>query len=126
MPVHLHALVVHSCLELGAAETELPALCAGDLSTLPSSGQGSNAAKPESERRLPRVVFFGKFIGDEEYEHVTRLIVERAGPGKVQFLRVTNADVLAVGGSGPDPDVIAKIYRNKIAALQGHPSGDSK
>jgi hypothetical protein len=72
---------------------------------------------PESERRIPKVVFFGGAIPDEEYEQVKKAIIEKAGPEAVRILRVNREDVFALGGTGPDPDLIAKIYRQKVASL---------
>jgi hypothetical protein len=109
--------VVHTCLDLSAATTELPLLCSGDVSVETSSGLGSNVGLPVNERRVPKVIFFGGGIPEEEYERVTTLVRASAGHDSVSFLRVTREDVLAAGASGPDPDVIAKIYRDKIAAL---------
>lgn len=37
-------------------------------------------------------------------------------PG-ARFVRVTRDEVLAAGAKGPQPDVIAKIFRDKAAGL---------
>lgn len=111
-------IVVHTCLDLAAAESELPALCAGDLSAAPSSGVGSNAHVPQDQRRVPKAVFFGGGIPEEEMERVQRLVREKAGgDDAVKFLRITREEVLAAGAAGPDPDVIAGLYRSKVAGL---------
>lgn len=110
---------MHTCLTLPQAESELPPLCAGDLTTSPSSGLGSNASEPpeSSRRRVPRAVFFGGGVPEEEMERVERLVRDKAGGEGVQFLRVTREEVLAAGATGPDPEVIARIYREKVAGL---------
>ncbi|OIW29458.1 hypothetical protein CONLIGDRAFT_680307 [Coniochaeta ligniaria NRRL 30616] len=111
--------VVHICLDLPSASTELPALCAGDLSALPSSGLGSNAGRPQPERRVPVAVFFGGGIPEAEMERVQRLVGDKGGDDavKVRFLRITREEVLAAGAAGPDPEVIARLYRSKVAGL---------
>lgn len=109
-------LVVHTCLDLPSAESELPALCAGELSAAPSSGLGSNASVPEPSRRVPKAVFFGGGIPEEEIERVQQLVREKGGDA-VRFLRITREEVLAAGAAGPDPEVIAKLYRSKVADL---------
>jgi hypothetical protein len=34
----------------------------------------------------------------------------------VHFIKVQKLDVLAAGGFGPNPDVICKVFRKKMAA----------
>jgi hypothetical protein len=110
--------VVHTCLTLSQAESELPLLCAGSLSTTPASGLGSNASLPESSRRVPKAVFFGGFIPEEEVERVQQLVRDKGGAAQtIKFFRITRDEALAAGATGPDPDVIAKIYRVKVAGL---------
>ncbi|KAK0636378.1 hypothetical protein B0T17DRAFT_480503 [Bombardia bombarda] len=111
--------VVHCCLDFAAALAELPALCAGDLETTPSSGLGTNAqASSPAARRVPKAIFFGGGgFSDDEFEKITAAVRERA-PG-VYFVKVQKRDVLAAGSFGPNPDTIAKIYRKKMAALAG-------
>jgi hypothetical protein len=108
--------VVHTCLDLPSAESELPALCAGELYATPSSGLGSNAGVPQSERRVPKAIFFGGGIPEEEMERVQQLVREKGGDA-VKFLRITRDEVLAAGAAGPDPAVIAQLHRSKLAGL---------
>ncbi|KAK0727467.1 hypothetical protein B0T26DRAFT_672128 [Lasiosphaeria miniovina] len=109
--------VVHACFDIDSALSELPAICAGELETTPSSGVGVNSTEAEaSKRRAPVAIFFGGAgISEDEFERITAAVRERA-PG-VHFVRVQKRDVLAAGSFGPNPDVIAKIYRKKMAAL---------
>jgi hypothetical protein len=107
--------VVHSCFDLSSAEEELPLLCAGELSAVPSSGKGSNATVPAEERKMPKAVFFGGGVSDDEYQSLSARIKEKA-PDMV-FQRVTKEDVMKAGAKGPNPDVIAKIYREKMANI---------
>ncbi len=105
--------VVHTCLDIAAAEAELPALCAGDVSVAATSGLGSNVAKASAERVVPKVVFFGGDISDSDVEKLSGLIREKA-PAML-FVKVSKLDVLKAGGLGPNPDVIAKVYRKKMS-----------
>ena len=107
--------VVHTCLELGAAEAELPSLCAGETSIAPASGLGSNATVAAGERKVPIAVFFGGGFSDSEYDKITAAVKAKA-PG-THFVKVQKLDVIAAGSFGPNPDTIAKIYRKKLAAL---------
>jgi hypothetical protein len=70
---------------------------------------------------VPRAVFFGGGVPEEEVERVQRLVRERQGNAAAgdgtRFLRVTREDVLAAGATGPDVEVIARIYRDKVAGL---------
>ena len=111
---------MHTTLTLPSTTSELPALLSGDLSITPSSGLGTNASRPEAERVIPRAVFFGGGVPDDEVQRVQRVITERLGgetEGKVAFLQVTREEVLALGASGPEPGVIAQVYRKKVAGL---------
>ncbi len=92
---------------------ELPALFAGDVHTANAAGLGSNATKPAAERAVPKLVLFGGDIADDDVSRVTKAIQART-PG-VRAVKVSKLDVLKAGGLGPNPDVIAKVYRKKIA-----------
>ncbi len=98
-----------------SAETELPALCSGDLSTTPSSGLGSNADAAESDRRVPKGIIFGAGISAEEIARVSAAVLAKA-PG-IRLVEVSRQDILDAGDEGPNPDVIAKILRAKLADL---------
>ncbi len=58
-------------------------------------------------------MLFGGDISDDDVSRVTAAIHARA-PG-VRSIKVSKLDVLKAGGLGPNPDVIAKVYRKKIA-----------
>lgn len=98
-----------------SAEAEFPLICSGQLDAPCKSGLGSNAGKPPGERRVPTIVYFGGGVSDEECERLTAAVSAKA-PG-ARFVRVTRDEVLAAGAKGPQPDVIAKIFRDKAAGL---------
>ncbi|KAK3328029.1 hypothetical protein B0T19DRAFT_441956 [Cercophora scortea] len=106
--------VVHCCLDLNAALSELPAICAGQLDTSPSSNLGTNATTPRESRKVPRAIFFGGGFTDDEFARITTAV--KATGAAVHFVKVQKRDVLAAGSFGPNPDTIAKIYRKKMAA----------
>jgi hypothetical protein len=64
---------------------------------------------------VPRAIIFGAGIPDEEVERVAAAVRAKA-PG-VKPIRVTKEDVHASGASGPNPDVIVKILREKLSAI---------
>ncbi|KAK1770694.1 hypothetical protein QBC33DRAFT_556171 [Phialemonium atrogriseum] len=107
--------VVHTCLDTATAETELPLVCSGQLEAAAQSGLGSNAKLPAGERRVPSVIYLGGGVSDEDTAKLTAVVGEKA-PG-VRFIRVTRDEVLATGATGPVPEVIAKIFREKFASL---------
>ncbi|KAK4191270.1 hypothetical protein QBC35DRAFT_376281 [Podospora australis] len=107
--------VVHCCLSLDSALSELPSLCAGELEVAPSSGLGTNSSSDTTSRKVPQAIFFGGGFTDDEYDKITSAVKARA-PG-VHFVKVQKRDVLAAGSFGPNPETIAKIYRKKMAAL---------
>ncbi|KXX81470.1 hypothetical protein MMYC01_201753 [Madurella mycetomatis] len=79
--------VVHCCLTVASALAELPALIAGNLTTLLTSGLDTNATVADpSRRKIPRAVFFGGGFSDEGYEAIVNAVRERAagaeGKGK--------------------------------------------
>ncbi len=59
------------------------------------------------------VAVFGGDISDGDVEKLSGLVKEKAP--KTIFVKVSKLDVLKAGGLGPNPDVIAKVYRKKIA-----------
>lgn len=107
--------VVHCCLSLDSALSELPSLCAGEVEAAPSSGLGTNAQAETAARKVPQAIFFGGGFTDDEYDKITAAVQARA-PG-VHAVKVQKRDVLAAGSIGPNPETIAKIYRKKMAAL---------
>ncbi len=108
--------VTHICVSLEAAEAELPAICAGELATEPSSGLGSNAGLDVASRKVPRAIIFGGGIPDEEAERITKAVQARA-PG-VKPIRVLRDEVVAAGGTaGPDPEIIVKLLKEKLSSI---------
>ncbi|KAL2017106.1 hypothetical protein VTK56DRAFT_2578 [Thermocarpiscus australiensis] len=121
--------VVHCCLTYETALRELPAACAGDNNNTPppapASGLGTNArAVDASARKAPQAVLFGGGFSDAEYEGIVRAVRERCGDPEhkhkqnktIHFVKVQKRDVLAAGSLGPNPEVIARIFRKKLAA----------
>ncbi|KAL2264160.1 hypothetical protein VTK26DRAFT_1278 [Humicola hyalothermophila] len=120
--------VVHVCLKLSHALAELPSLCNRDVNVAAASPLGSNQARRDDDilgRRVPVAVVFGGGVADDEYEAVAAAIEarlkEEAGRGDgaqqpVKMVRVTRADVLAAGGTGPEPGVVARVVRSKLQA----------
>jgi len=60
----------------------------------------------------PKVVFFGGDISDSDVEKLSTLVKAKA-PDAL-FVKVSKLDVLKAGGLGPNPEVIAKVYRKKM------------
>ncbi|KAK3899275.1 hypothetical protein C8A05DRAFT_37112 [Staphylotrichum tortipilum] len=107
--------IVHVCTTPATASSELPPLCAGALDTIDTTGCGSNAARPVAERRLPRAIIFGGGIADEDVVAVMEKVGERVEG--VKAVRVTRADVLAKGATGPSPGVIVEVLREKLGGM---------
>ena len=107
--------MTHICLTLETAESELPVVCSGNLTTAPSSGLGTNATVPEGERKVPRAIIFGGGIPEEEITRVTEAV--RAKAPDVKPIQVTRQDVLDAGAQGPNPEIIVKILREKLANI---------
>lgn len=114
--------VTHICLELEAAQTELPKLFAGDLETTPSSGLGSNADLPAAERKVPRALIFGGGVPEEQIKLITDAVLAKAPNAKV--VHITRQQVLNAGGQGPNPEIIAKVLKAKLDEEVG--SSDSE
>lgn len=111
----MRLLVVHGCYDVASAEAELPLICAGQLDTPCQSGKGSNVDRPAGERRVPEIIYFGGVVSDEEVEKLTAAIQEKAP--NARFVRIKREDVIAAGAPGPVPEVIAQIFRAKVASL---------
>ena len=105
--------VVHSCTDLLSAKSELPYLCSGDVNINPSSGIGSNTDLPASQRKIPRFILFGSAIPDSEVEQVIEAIKEKAS--SIGIIRASPADMRNAGAVGPDVDIIARVFREKLA-----------
>ncbi|KAK4236883.1 hypothetical protein C8A03DRAFT_35194 [Achaetomium macrosporum] len=107
--------VVHMCIDSTTASTELPALCSGNTDTAPASGLGSNAGKPAAERKVPKAVIFGGGVTDEQAQAVSQAV--SAVAPQIKTVRVTREDIMAAGATGPNPEVIVKVLREKLGAL---------
>ncbi|KAH8879579.1 hypothetical protein GQ53DRAFT_671809 [Thozetella sp. PMI_491] len=105
--------VVHTCLELEKAETELPALCAGQTDIVPASGLGTNATAPAAERKVPSAVFFGGDLKDADYDKIVSAV--QAKSPSVRFIKCGKLDVIREGALGPNPAAIARVYKKKLA-----------
>lgn len=114
--------MVHICLNPDTAIAELPAVCAGGGSSSgaadlapPSSGLGSNAARPAAERRAPRGIIFGAGISDGDVTRVMDAVKKEAPETKV--VRVTREAILAAGAQMPNPEIITKVLREILAGM---------
>ena len=109
-------------MDIESAKRELPALLKGDLSILPVSGMGSNVGRVEEDRRVPMAIMCGGAIPKEEYEDLRQHINQTIGR-EVIWLKIYPEDVIKATGrtapppSGPDPRIIAAVFREKLAVL---------
>ncbi|KAK3384933.1 hypothetical protein B0H63DRAFT_173807 [Podospora didyma] len=116
--------IAHICLSLEAAETELPAICGGNLDTEPSSGLGSNASLPVGERKVPRAIIFGGGIPDDQVRLIREAVLAKAP--EVKPIHLTRQDILNAGGNGPDPEIIGRLLRQKLAELVDQSDSESQ
>jgi hypothetical protein len=103
-------------LDISSATTELPAVFSGALDADLSSGLGTNASRPVSERVQPKILFFGAGIPAEEVEQLVDAIKAKAP--ETHFVQITPAEIMAAGGQGPDLDVISKVLKEKFGKLE--------
>ncbi|KAK0712872.1 hypothetical protein B0T26DRAFT_677280 [Lasiosphaeria miniovina] len=115
--------LAHICLDLETAQAELPLICAGNLETEPSSGLGSNAGVPATERKVPRAIIFGGGIPTDEIQRVHDAVQAKAP--EVKQIHLTRQDILDAGATGPDPEVIGRLLRQKLAELVDQSDSDS-
>ncbi|KAK4151053.1 hypothetical protein C8A00DRAFT_45678 [Chaetomidium leptoderma] len=108
--------IVHICTNLSDATAELPQVCAGRLDTPAASGLGSNASVDVADRKAPKAIIFGGGIPDDEVTAVTEAVHGAAGAA-VKVVRVTRADILATGATGPSAEVIAGVLRGELVGL---------
>ncbi|KAK3898419.1 hypothetical protein C8A05DRAFT_37996 [Staphylotrichum tortipilum] len=90
----------------------------------PNLGLYQNKPTPETAR-APQAILFGGKVSDPEYNAITDAVSAAAACAgcQVQFVTVGVRDVLAAGAIGPNADVIAKIFRKKMAAGVGKTAG---
>ncbi|KAK3940905.1 hypothetical protein QBC46DRAFT_384098 [Diplogelasinospora grovesii] len=112
--------MAHICVSYEAALHEFPAVCAGDLETEQSSGLGSNAELPPAERKVPRAVILGGGVPEHEVQAVRQAVLQATVDKEQQpmVVHLTREDILAAGGQGPDPELIGRLLREKLASLQ--------
>jgi hypothetical protein len=103
------------CTDNKSAITELPALCSGNTATAPASGLGSNVDREAAERKVPKVVIFGGGVTDDEAKSVSEAVALQAP--QVKMVRVTKEGIMAAGSAGPNPEVIAKVLKEKLGKL---------
>ncbi|KXX74900.1 Matrilin-4 [Madurella mycetomatis] len=107
--------VTHTCLDIGTALSELPAICSGQLETEISSGLGTNVERPISERLPPRAIVFGGGVPDDQVVAVTGVV--HATAPNVKTVRVTREDIASAGADGPNPEVITEVLRKKLSEI---------
>ncbi|KAK3321933.1 hypothetical protein B0H66DRAFT_638444 [Apodospora peruviana] len=105
--------ITHICLNVEAAEAELPQIFAGQLETEPSSGLGSNAGVPVAERKVPRALIFGGGIPEDQVKAISEAVLAKA-PG-AKPIHVTRQEILNAGAQGPNPEIITKVLKAKLA-----------
>ncbi len=64
---------------------------------------------------MPRAIIFGGAYGDEDVESVMAAV--RAEVEGVKVVRVTRADVLAKGATGPNVEIVSEILRERLGGL---------
>lgn len=106
--------IVHASLDLETALKELPAIASGNLADAPASGLGTNAKVDAGARKAPKAIIIGGTVPADEAEKV-KAAISAAAPGVV-FVQVTRDDIVAAGGSGPDVELIVKIFKQKLGA----------
>ncbi|KAM7192153.1 hypothetical protein V8F20_008988 [Naviculisporaceae sp. PSN 640] len=104
--------ITHICLTLESATTELPLLFAGEVTTEPSSGLGSNVGIPAEQRKVPQALIFGGGVPEEHVKAVTEAVLAKAPSAKP--IHITREQVVSAGGQGPNADVIAKVLKAKL------------
>ena len=104
--------MVHVALDRETALAELPAIASGDVSVAPSSGLGSNANVDAGERKVPKALIFGGGLPEGDIKAVTEALCNAAP--NVKPIVVTKGDILAAGGTGPDPDLISRLIKEKL------------
>lgn len=119
--------MVHQCFDFETAKKELTALLKGDKPLIPASGIGSNVGRPEQERRTPRGVICGGLVPREEFEALHDYVRGEVSQD-VAWFKLYPEDVekylpagapLPSPASGPPPvEIIAKVWREKLAGLQ--------
>ncbi|KAK4213154.1 hypothetical protein QBC37DRAFT_180784 [Rhypophila decipiens] len=115
--------ITHICLTLDAAQSELPALFAGALETAPSSGLGSNANLPPTQRKIPQALIFGGGVPEEQVKSITEAVLAKAPSAKP--IHITREQIVNAGGSGPNPDIIARVLKAKLDEEVGNGNGGS-
>ncbi|KAK3348244.1 hypothetical protein B0H65DRAFT_423967 [Neurospora tetraspora] len=109
--------VVHTTLTLSTSLSELPALCNGTFSQgTPSSNLGSNAtASTPADLKVPKAIIFGGGVSPSDAEQVKEAVL--AQNPDLKFVRLTREDMVAAGAEGPDPEVIGRLLKERLAEV---------
>ncbi|KAK3486695.1 uncharacterized protein B0T23DRAFT_231797 [Neurospora hispaniola] len=106
--------VVHTTLTLSTSLSELPPLCTGTFSHLPSSNLGSNAtAATPADLKVPKAIIFGGGVSPSDAEQVKEAVL--AKNPDIKFVQLTREDMVAAGAEGPDPEVIGRLLKERLA-----------
>jgi hypothetical protein len=102
--------IVHASVDLASALAELPKIASGDLSVAPSSGYGTNAGADAGSRKAPKAIIIGGTVPADEVSQI------QAAVSGIPVITISREDIQAAGGSGPDPKVITKVFKQKLSA----------
>lgn len=104
---------VHICIALKDALAELPVLFAGEAVT-PASKLGTNVGA--ETQQTPKYLIFGAGLPAEEVKQVSDAVKAKSEAAK--FIQVNKSEIVAAGGSGPDPKVVGHVLKAKIAEME--------
>ncbi len=68
-----------------------------------------------AERKVPRAIVFGGAYAEEDVETVMAAV--RAEAEGIRVVRITRADILAKGVTGPSAGVIGEVLRERLGEL---------
>ncbi len=108
---------MHIATDLASALATLPPLFK-PRATGPTYNKGLYQPRPTLETaRVPQVVLFGGKVTDAEYKEISHAVGGAAACASrlVTFVTIGKLDVLAAGAIGPNADVIARVFRKKMA-----------
>jgi|SRR3569833_137597 len=116
-------IVVHAWIDLETAKREIPLLLSGDKSFAPREGVGSNAARPESERRVPRAALCGGGVPDDEFEDLKKHVSTQLGR-EIPWFKIALQDIKKhtppgwEPSTGPVAEFAVKALREKLAGFE--------
>jgi len=76
---------------------------------------GTNATLAAADRKVPRAVIFGGGVPDDQITQITAALKAKAP--EVKAVHVSRDDILATGATGPDPELIGRLLREKLAEI---------